>query len=837
MAVDPTAPALEIRGMAKAFPGVQALRGVSFAVGSGEVHAVVGENGAGKSTLMKILAGALAPDQGSFLVGGRVMPSFSPEASRRAGVAIIYQEFNLIPHLSVADNICLGREPGAAGWIDRRGVRAVARRWLSELEAGVSPEAEVGSLSVANRQLVEIAKALSLNAGILIMDEPASALSETERERLFGLIGKLKAGGITILYVSHSLEEVFRLADRVTVLKDGERVFTRRIADTSPEEVITGMVGRKLDHLFPPRAGEPGEVLLEVRDARSGGEVDGVSFSLRAGEILGLYGLVGAGRTELCKALFGARPLRGEVRLGGKPVRFSSSRAAVRHGLALLTEDRKEEGLIPGLSIRKNLALPSLRDRQILGLVRCDAERRATAGMAADMRVKCSSVEEEVVSLSGGNQQKVVIGKWLLSRPRVLICDEPTRGVDIGARLEIYGRLRELAQKGMGIIMVSSELPEVLGMADRLLVMRKGRISAELPAAEATEEKVLAAALGGSAAAGASPASAAASAVASSVRALGGQAASRRPAFLAGFTGTGLVVFVTLAALLLAGILTAPSFLDSYNLTSNIRAAAALGIVAMGQAMVMISGGVDLSVSSTITLTMILAAGLMAGRPAMILPAVLVCLGAGLVMGLVNALAVVKLKVVPFIATLGVMSVGRGVVLLITHGPVGAVAPSFRLLSRGSVGPVPSALIVAVVVFTTAALIMNRTRYGRHLFALGGGREIARLAGIRVQRVQLASYLVSGLCAAAAGLYLASRTGVGDPSVGPGFDLDSIIAVLIGGIPFGGGRGNILGVIAGVLLLTVLGSLVNAWNLQTWYHQIARAVILLAAISIIKQKD
>jgi ribose/xylose/arabinose/galactoside ABC-type transport system permease subunit len=292
-----------------------------------------------------------------------------------------------------------------------------------------------------------------------------------------------------------------------------------------------------------------------------------------------------------------------------------------------------------------------------------------------------------------------------------------------------------------------------------------------------------------------------------------------------------------LAALLLAGILTAPSFLDSYNLTSNIRAAAALGIVAMGQAMVMISGGVDLSVSSTITLTMILSAGLMAGRPAMILPAVLACLAAGLAMGLVNGLAVVKLRVVPFIATLGVMSVGRGVVLIISHGPVGAIAPQFRLLSRGSLGPIPSALIVAVVVFTAAALVMNRTRYGRHLFALGGGRETARLAGIRVQRVQFASYLVSGLCAAAAGLYLASRTGVGDPSVGPGFELDSIIAVLIGGIPFGGGRGNILGVIAGVLLLTVLGSLVNAWNLQTWYHQIARAVILLAAISIIKQKE
>jgi ABC-type sugar transport system ATPase subunit/ribose/xylose/arabinose/galactoside ABC-type transport system permease subunit len=822
MAANRLDPALEVQDIWKAFPGVQALRGVSLTVGRGEVHAVVGENGAGKSTLMKILAGAEAPELGTLRVHGRNMEAFTPDAARREGIAIIYQEFNLISHLSVSDNISLGRE--RRRWLVRGTERAVARRWLSELEADILPEAEVAGLSVANRQIVEIARALSLDASILIMDEPASALSETERERLFALIGKLRARGITILYVSHSLEEVFRLADRVTVLKDGELVFSSAIADTNPDKVITGMVGRKLDHLFPPRGGAAGDVILEVRDMRSGSQVNGVTFSLRANEILGVYGLVGAGRTELCKAIFGARPSSGEVRLAGEPVHLSSPRAAVHRGVALLTEDRKEEGLILGLSIRENMALPSLGDRQVFGLVRADTEKRETSSMVADMQVKCSSVEEEVVSLSGGNQQKVVIGKWLLSHPRVLICDEPTRGVDIGARLEIYARLRELARQGMGIMMVSSELPEVLGMADRTLVMRKGRISADLPAADATEEKVMAAALGGATATGAAAAAREAPPV-------------RRRDMLRGFARTDIVVFVSLAALFLAGIITAPSFLDSYNLTSNIRAATALGIVAMGQAMVMISGGVDLSVSATITLTMILSAGMMAGRASMIFPSVLACLGVGLAVGLLNGLAVVRLKVAPFIATLGVMSIGRGVVLIITHGAVGAIAPPFRQLSRGSVGPIPSALVVGVVIFAAAALIMNRTRYGRHLFALGGGREVARLAGVRVSRVEFTSYLMSGLCAAVAGLYLSSRTGVGDPSVGPGFDLDSIIAVLIGGIPFGGGRGNILGVIAGVLLITVLGSLVNAWNLQTWYHQIARAVVLLAAISIIKQKD
>lgn len=814
---DPKVPILEIREITKAFPGVQALRGVSFSVEAGEVHAVVGENGAGKSTLMKILAGAFAPDQGSVRVGGAEMTSFHPETSRRMGIAIIYQEFTLIPHLSAADNISLGREPGTAGWIDSRKVHETARAWLDELEADIPTDAQAGGLSVASRQLVEIAKALSLSARVFIMDEPTSALSVRERERLFSMIGKLRDRGITIIYVSHSLEEIFRLADRVTVLKDGELICTKSVRDTSPAEIITNMVGRKLDRVFPPKGARAGEVLLDVRDLRSEPEVESVSFSLKAGEILGIYGLVGAGRTELCKALFGARPSHGDVRIAGAPARFSSPGAAVRKGLALLTEDRKEEGLVLGLSVRKNMALPSLGDRQVLGVIRSAAEKNETRAMAERLQIKASSSEQEVVSMSGGNQQKVVIGKWLLSRPRVLLCDEPTRGVDIGAKMEIYHRLRELAEQGLGIILVSSELPEIMGMADRLLVMRSGRITAEFAAGEATEEKVMAAAVGGKSARTDAP------------------RREGRPRFLA--ARTDLIVYITFVVLFLAGVFSSGAFLDPYNLTSNLRAAAALGIVTIGQAMVMIAGGVDLSVSATITLTTIAAAGLMGGHNGQIVPAVAACLGIGLVMGCLNGLAIVKLKIPPFIATLGVLSIGRGVVLLITHGPIGVIAPAFRLLSRGSIGPVPSALVILVVVFAIGIVVMNRTRWGRYLFAMGGSREVSRLAGIRVSRIEFSSYLVSGLCAAFAGLYLASRMGVGDPSVGPGFDLDSIIAVLIGGIPFGGGRGNILGVIAGVLVLTVLGSLLNMWNLETWYHQIARAVILLAAISIIRQKD
>ncbi len=423
----------------------------------------------------------------------------------------------------------------------------------------------------------------------------------------------------------------------------------------------------------------------------------------------------------------------------------------------------------------------------------------------------------------------MVIGKWLLSAPFILICDEPTRGVDVGAKMEIYSNLRDLADQGLSVILVSSELPEILGMSDRILVMREGRIACEFDAAGATEEKILAAGLSES------------PAKESEASALQGKPESRETLLTKlnvlrmRLIQADLVVFVTLFCLAGIGIFTSESFLNKYNLTSIMRHAAGLGIVSMGQAVVMIGGGLDISVGSMVSLTTILAALLMNGSDAMIPAAAMACLGAGIIVGFLNGFAVVKLKIVPFIATLGMMSVVHGVVLLIAHGPVGSVGKAFRFISRGSVGPFPSALLIILIVFVVALLIMNKTIYGRHLSATGASHEVSRLAGIRISGVIFSSYVVSALCAVLAGLYLTSRMGMGDPLVGRGFEVDSIIAVLIGGIPFGGGRGNIIGVMAGVLLLAVLGNLLNMWNLHSWYHQIVKAGILLLAISIYKR--
>ncbi|MDD5264335.1 MAG: ATP-binding cassette domain-containing protein [Candidatus Bipolaricaulis sp.] len=821
--------AIEVSRVSKGFPGVQALRGVTFSVRKGEIHAVVGENGAGKSTLMKILAGAQAPDGGTVSLFGADVKEFAPEAARRAGVAIIYQEFNLIPHLSAASNVFLGREPHRLGWLRRREELRRAKAVLEELGMAASPRRPVGRLSVADQQLVEIAKALSEDASILIMDEPASALSIDERERLFAIVERLRAKGMSILYVSHHLDEVFRLADRITVLKDGELVVTKDAAATDRNEIITCMVGRKLDQVFPRRAERVGPTILAARHLEAAPRVADASFELHRGEILGLYGLVGAGRTELCQALFGTRRSRGTVELDGHSVRIRSPHAAIRRRIAFLTEDRKREGLVLGLSVRENLTLPSLRRRQRGSLIRTRDERTAVDRIIGLLGIRTPDAESLVVQLSGGNQQKVVIGKWLLTEPDILICDEPTRGIDVGSKAEIYAHLRRLADEGMAILMVSSELPEILGMSDRIVVMREGRTVGELEGSEATEEKVMAVALAERTEEACAPGEAAAECAEGVFRRAG-----RRLVALS--TTTEFIVFAALATLFVAGVLTSPTFLGAYNLTSILRYAAALGIVAVGQAVAMQAGGVDLSVGSTITLAMMAAATIMNGSDAMILPAALAAVGVGLVIGAVNGLAVVGLRIAPFIATLGVMSLARGAVFLITHGPVGSIGRGFRAFSRGAVGPFPSAFFIVVGAFAIAILVMNATRYGRHVFAVGGSQEVARLAGVRVRSVVFSTFLVSGACAAVAALYLTSRTGSASPSVGPEFALDSIIAVLIGGIPFGGGRGNILGVLAGVLLLAVLGNLLSAWNLSSWYYQIARALVLLAAIALVKKE-
>ena len=482
---------LEMSGITKGFPGVTALDHVDFELERSEVHVLLGENGAGKSTLIKMLSGAHQPDEGEILVDGEKVEINSAMDAQRLGISTIYQEFNLVPQLTVAENIFLGRQPQSFGIVNRRKMRKDTRELLEKTKIRVDADALVQSLGVAQRQMVEITKALSLDARILIMDEPTASLSGQEVDRLFEIIRGLQEDDVGVVFISHHLEEVTEIGDRVTVLRDGEYV-DRIPASTDHSEFVRLMVGRDIEDQFPRRKPELGDVLLEVKNLSQKGVLEDISFELHAGEVVGIAGIVGAGRTELAEAIFGSEPAdSGEVKIGGESLRPGQPREAKNQGIGFITEDRQGEGIVPPLSVSENLGLAALGSNSRLGLVNRRKQRQQADKMIEDLNIRTPGPDQEIRSLSGGNQQKVVIGKWLLNDSKVLIMDEPTRGIDVGAKVEIYELINELTENGAGILMISSELPEVLGMSDRVLVMSQGQITGELSADEATQENVM----------------------------------------------------------------------------------------------------------------------------------------------------------------------------------------------------------------------------------------------------------------------------------------------------------------------------------------------------------
>jgi ribose transport system ATP-binding protein len=483
---------LELRDIVKFYPGVAALNRVSIAFRPGEIHAIIGENGAGKSTLIKCITGCVEPSQGEIIFRGESCAHLTPIEALEKGIGAVYQEFNLVPFLSVAENIFYGREKKKKLFLDHAAMNREARAIIEELGISIDPRARVKDLTVAYQQMVEVAKIVSREVKFLIMDEPSAPLTPPEIEAMFAVLRRLKQEGVTILYISHRMEEIFQIADRVTVLRDGLYIATLNTAETNRGELIRLMVGRELSGTYPQRTTEKGEVVLSVKNLCSD-YIKDVSFELGKGEILGLGGLVGAGRTETARAIFGADTLTGgEIFLNGKPVRIKSPKEAIQHGIGLIPEDRKRHGVLQGLSVKVNITfacLPVLSKRQ---WIETGKENGVVREQIANLQIKTPSDSQLVKNLSGGNQQKVVLAKWLATKCDVLIFDEPTRGIDVGAKQEIYKLMRSLAEQGKSIIMISSEMPELLGLSDRIVVMREGQVMGELNSREATQETVLA---------------------------------------------------------------------------------------------------------------------------------------------------------------------------------------------------------------------------------------------------------------------------------------------------------------------------------------------------------
>ena len=486
-------PLLVLNHIDKTFGGIHALSDVSFDLCAGEIHALVGENGAGKSTLIKIITGAYTPDKGAIELNGTHYTSLNPEQARRLGIGVVYQEFNILPELSVAENIFLEAPPmGSFGLIDMKMRTKMATRLLERLgQASIDPNEQVKNLTVGEQQIVEITKALATNARILILDEPSAVLPSRDLDRLFNVIKTLKAEGHGIIYISHRLNEIFELADRVTVLKDGKTVVTKEVSETNNSELVRFMVGRALTDMYPPADNNPGNVLLEVIHLNIEGTVFDINFQVREGEIVGLAGLGGCGRTTVCRTLVGLGQIRsGKIEYLGSPAQRSPDKAA-KAGLVLIPEDRKTHGLILNQSMRFNMALPNLSQIKQWGVLRYRIENQIVQKAINDVQIRPANPDITAENLSGGNQQKIVVGKWLLTNPKLVIFDEPTRGIDVGAKAEIYLRMRELTRRGIGIIMASSELPELIGMCDRILVFHEGRIVGELARADFTEEAIM----------------------------------------------------------------------------------------------------------------------------------------------------------------------------------------------------------------------------------------------------------------------------------------------------------------------------------------------------------
>lgn len=492
-------PLIEMKQISKSFSGNRVLDHVDFELLPGEIHALVGENGAGKSTLVKVLTGIYERDTGTVQVKGKEVHFTGPKEAEKAGVAVIHQELNIIPYLTVSENMFLGKElTKKFGVLKTKEMKEKTAQYMNRLGVEIDPDTEAGRLSVGQQQMIEIARAVAANTEVLIMDEPTAALTDREIEVLFKVIHSLRAEGVGIVYISHRMEEIFKICDRISVLRDGQFIGIKKVNETNFDEIVRMMVGRQLGERYPDRTLAPNEELLRIEDFTKPGDFENITFSVRKGEILGVAGLMGAGRTEIMEALFGYRSKQqGKVFIDGKEIHIKSPFDAIKAGIGFITEDRKSEGLVLDLSVRENFLLPNLSRFSNKGVISKKQENEFVNEMIEKLRVKTSSSEQIVKSLSGGNQQKVVIGKWLGIQPRILILDEPTRGVDVGAKKEIYHIMNELTEQGVAIIMVSSDLPEILGMSDRIVVIHEGKITAILNRDEANQEKIMQAATGG----------------------------------------------------------------------------------------------------------------------------------------------------------------------------------------------------------------------------------------------------------------------------------------------------------------------------------------------------
>jgi ABC-type sugar transport system ATPase subunit/ribose/xylose/arabinose/galactoside ABC-type transport system permease subunit len=833
------APAVEVTHLSKVFGPTIAVSDVSFELHTGEVLALVGENGAGKSTCVKMLAGLYAPDAGEIRVAGDTVAFANPMAAHERGVAVVHQHPGLFADISAAENIFAGQPLRTrAGLLDHRRMAAEAQRLLDLLGLQRSARTLAGDLRVSEQQIVEIARALAADAKVLILDEPTAALTATEVDRLFGVIDTLRTQGVAMMFVGHRLEEIFRVSDRITVLRDGALVDTVDTRSVSEEDVVRLMVGRSIGSLYDRAPATHGDVVIETRGLTARGKFSDITLTVRAGEVVGMAGLVGSGRTEVARALFGVeRPDSGAILLDGSEVTVKSPARAIELGIAYVSEDRRGQSVVEDFSILDNASLPTIEKTTRWGIIRRKAEIALVAGPLERMRLKFHDYLQPIRTLSGGNQQKVVLAKWLATNPRVLILDEPTQGIDIQAKAEVHRIIGELAAQGIAILMISSDMPELLGACDRVYVMSQGVVAAELAGDEITQFNVgLAAtrALGDDAQ---KPAADDAQPERSSSTAP--PPAPRRTAIDAlrrvlRRRETGLLIALALIIVPLSLINT--NFYSLGNLKDLADYSALLGLVGIGQMLVILTRNIDLSVASTLGLSAYFAASTMRALPdAPVVAGIGVALITGLVCGLLNGAVVAYGRVPSIVVTLGTLALYRGALSIVSSGDrvkPEDVSDAWLAWTKNEILGISPVVLVAVGVAVVVGLVLFLTQRGRETYYSGSNPEGADLIGIPVQRRVLGAFAVSGLLAGATGALWASYYPYVDGQVAVGLETSVIAAVVVGGVALRGGSGTVVGVAFGTLGLLAIRKVLTIAGVPDQYLQAVYGAAIIVAVSV-----
>ncbi len=828
-------PVLELRNISKFFPGVRALSGVSIDIQPGEIHALVGENGAGKSTLLGVASGRLRPDQGEIRLQGQSITLSGPEDGRRRGIAVIHQEAELFPDLSVAEwtaHLSTGL-PMRWGIVDWQTMRSASSTAIATLGEPIPPDRLCKDLSAAERQVVEIAAAHGQTLSALFLDEPTTSLTRKEVSRLYELLADLKAKGVGIVYVSHKLSEVFDLSDRITVLRDGEVASQLITAETTEDEVVSAMVGRQVEHFFPKTERPPGETVF-ASQGLSDREDGDLSFELRAGEVLGLYGLVGAGRSEWAQTAIGIRKAaKGIIRLSDQETRFNTAAEALRSGVVYLPEDRHVMGLFGSLSVGCNTSIATLRDHCLGPFLKHREVNDTVITGLQKLETKMASLDVPISTLSGGNQQKVILTRWLLAEPRVLILDEPTRGIDVGAKAEVHRLIDELAGNGLAVILISSELPEVMGMSDRILVIRNGRVSKEFQRGQWTEDAIVSAAF---------PAETNEAQIPEKAEQYSEERGSatpqenrkKQPSTVSAISKFLLSREMLIAGVLfvLAAILTVYShgrFLSWTNLSDILLNVTPVILAAVGMTYVIVAGGIDISAGSLLAICACLA-GFTAKEYGGIWLPLLVGIGAGLVGGAMNGLLSIAGRLHPILVTLGTMSLFRGIFLKLMGGKwIHGLPESFTSLGQGGwIFPYPVWIMLSVTAI--GILVAGWTRWGRILYAVGGNPHAAETIGLPSKRVQFMSFVVLGGLVGLAAVIQDARYGQVQGNTGRGFELQVIAAVVVGGTNIMGGSGTVLGTALAALLLGLTSNAMVFMEISTFYDKIVVGFLILAAV-------